>query len=175
MKKFTLALICITLTFGAFAQNQQGNGNGRKDYFERVKSEKVAFFTDKLDLSPEEAQVFWPVYNEYWKESQKAHKATMKAFGEMNPKKGDTLSDADLESKVAAYIKASAEEQKVMQAYYPKFKKVLPIAKVAKLYQAEEAFRMKMIRSLGNGPKAGFKGGEKAPHQAPMHQTPAEN
>ena len=31
-----------------------------------IKSQKIAFFTDKIGLSPEEAQVFWPIYNDYW-------------------------------------------------------------------------------------------------------------
>lgn len=176
MKKLSLVLICITLTMGAFAQGPQNNG-GHKNYFERIKAEKVAFITDKLDLSSEEAQVFWPVYNEYWKESQKAHGATMKAFRETTPKKGETITDAELEAKLDAYIKAAAAEQKVLETYHPKFKKVLPLEKVAKLYQAEEAFRMKMIRSLGNGkPKAGGPNGGNRQHQAPVqHQAPAVN
>lgn len=145
-----------TLTVAATAQPK--NEGQHKQKFERIKAEKIAFFTDKLDLSPEEAQVFWPIYNQYWKESQEAHKATMKAFGETHVKKDETISDKELEKKVDAYVKASTQEQSIMAAYYPKFKKVLPIGKVAKLYQAEEEFRMKMIRSLGNyggGPRVG--------------------
>lgn len=175
MKRLTLVLICMTLTLGAFAQGPHNNG-GHKNYFERIKAEKVAFITDKLDLSSEEAQVFWPVYNEYWKESQKAHGATMKAFRETTPQKGETISDAELEAKLDTYIKAASAEQKVLETYHPKFKKVLPLEKVAKLYQAEEAFRMKMIRSLGNGkPIAGGHNGGKGQHQAPLQQQSMES
>ena len=171
MKRFTLILTCILLSTAAFAQPRQDN-EGPKNHFERIKAEKIAFFTDRLDLSSEEAQVFWPVYNEYWKASEDAHRATMKAFHATAPKKGETISDSDLEAKVEAYVKAAATEQKIMETWYPKFKKVLPIGKVAKLYQAEEEFRMNMIRSLGNKPQGGDRpqGNRNKPQQrnAPM-------
>ena len=35
-----------------------------------------------------------------------------------------------------------------MADWYPKFKQVLPLQKVAKLYQAEEAFQQRMINNL---------------------------
>jgi hypothetical protein len=40
-----------------------------------------------------------------------------------------------------------------MADWYPKFKKVLPIRKVAKLYQAEEAFQQRMINNLRKHPQ----------------------
>jgi len=166
--------MCILLSIGAFAQPQpqQQKKEDFKGKFERIKSEKIAFFTDKLELTPEEAQVFWPVYNEYWKASQKAHRETMAAFGSTMPKKGETVSSSELEKRLDTYIKLAAQEQKVKSDFYPKFKKVLPIEKVAKLYQAEEAFRMKMLHSIGGRshsgkPRGGFNGG-RPDNQGPM-------
>ena len=88
------------------------------------------------------------MYNQCWKETRESHKAMMDAFGEFRGKKAEELSDAELEKKVDAYIKASKASNQVMSDWYPKFKKVLPIHKVAKLYQAEEAFQMRMINNL---------------------------
>ncbi len=134
----------------AFAQpqNPKHDGSQRKKDFERIQSEKIAFLTAELDLSPEEAQVFWPVYNQCWKEALETHKAMMDAFGEFRGKKADALSDEELEKKVEAYVKAYKASNQVLSDWYPKFKQVLPIRKVAKLYQAEEAFQMKMINKL---------------------------
>ena len=58
----------------------------------------------------------------------------------------------ELEKKVDAYIAANRTTNLVMSEWYPKFKKVLPIRKVAKLYQAEEAFQMRMINNLRKHP-----------------------
>ncbi len=35
---------------------------------EKIQSLKIAFITQKLQLTPDEAQKFWPVYNQYDKE-----------------------------------------------------------------------------------------------------------
>ena len=133
-----------------FAQPQGGKKNDeqRAKEFERIQSEQIAFITQELDLTPEEAQVFWPVYNQCWKEARENHRKMMNAFNEFRGKKGDELSDKEIEAKLDAYIAACDNESKVLSDYYPRFKKVLPIRKVAKLYQAEEAFQQKMIKNL---------------------------
>lgn len=150
MKRFIALAACLLLAGALFAQ-PQGNKPSeeqRKKEFERIQSEKIAFITQELDLSPEEAQVFWPVYNQCWKEALSTHKEMMDAFGEFRREKADALSEAELEKKVDAYIAANRTTNLVMSEWYPKFKKVLPIRKVAKLYQAEEAFQQRMIHNL---------------------------
>ena len=157
MKRIISFAACLFLAVTLFAQpqGQKPSEEQRKKDFERIQSEKIAFITQELDLSPEEAQVFWPVYNQCWKEAMASHKAMMDAFGEFRGPKADELSDAELEKKVDAYIQANKASNQVMSDWYPKFKKVLPIRKVAKLYQAEEAFQQRMINNLrkhnGNG------------------------
>ena len=37
---------------------------------EKLESAKVAFITQRLDLSPEQAEKFWPVYNQHSKEKR---------------------------------------------------------------------------------------------------------
>ena len=44
----------------------QGIAQGRKHAnYNKFKTEKVAFITTQIDLTVEEAQAFWPIYNEY--------------------------------------------------------------------------------------------------------------
>ena len=74
------------------------------------------------------------------------------AFGELRGKKGEELSEKEIEAKLDAYIQAYQTTNQVLVDWYPKFKKVLPIRKVAKLYQAEEAFQMRMINNLRKHP-----------------------
>ena len=54
-KTFLLLVLCTTTAF--YGQ--------RKENHEKIKSLKVAFITEKLDLSSAEAQTFWPIYNDY--------------------------------------------------------------------------------------------------------------
>lgn len=148
MKKIfatVLGLSCFILSFaqGNSPQNTQG-----QQAMDRIQAEKVAFFTNELDLSPREAEKFWPVYNAYSKESRAAHDASMRAFRNLNGKPGENLSDREVEKRLSEYMKALEKENDLSIEYYNKFKEVLPIKKVAKLYQTEEAFRMRMINNL---------------------------
>ena len=151
----TLLAGCLLMAVALFAQPQgtKKSEEQRKKDFERIQSEKIAFLTSELDLTPEEAQVFWPVYNQYEKEARAAHKKAMDAFGEFRGKKGEELSDKELEKKLDAYIEAYQASNRVMTDWYPKFKEVLPLRKVARLYQAEEAFQQRMINSLRKHPQ----------------------
>lgn len=58
MKKYILVLLLFTFAFGQGAAQQKS----KRDY---IKSLKIAFLTDNLNLTTDEAQKFWPVYNKY--------------------------------------------------------------------------------------------------------------
>ena len=153
MKKFFALTLCLFASVLLFAQPQgKPNEEQRKKDWERLQAEKIAFITQELDLTPEEAQVFWPVYNQCWKEVLASHKATREAFAGIRGKQAEGLTDKEMEKKLDAYIQASTRSNQVLADWYPKFKQVLPIRKVAKLYQAEEAFQQRMINNLRKHP-----------------------
>src|SRR5690606_25598231 len=54
-------IMCLTCSFQLFAQDSRGRS-------EQIEAIKVAFITNKLDLTSKEAQRFWPIYNSYQKE-----------------------------------------------------------------------------------------------------------
>ena len=154
MKKFFALTLCLFASVLLFAQPQgKPNDEQRKKDWERLQAEKIAFITQELDLTPEEAQVFWPVYNQCWKEVLASHKATREAFAGIRGKQAEGLTDKEMEKKLDAYIQASTRSNQVLADWYPKFKQVLPIRKVSKLYQAEEAFQQRMINNLRKHPQ----------------------
>jgi Spy/CpxP family protein refolding chaperone len=68
MKKLIAALmIGIAPLLSLHAQQEGGNDNA-------IESLKIAFLTKQLDLTPDEAQKFWPVYNQYTIELKKMRK-----------------------------------------------------------------------------------------------------
>lgn len=154
MKKFFALTLCLFASVLLFAQPQgKPNEEQRKKDWERLQAEKIAFITQELDLTPEEAQVFWPVYNQCWKEVLASHKSTREAFAAIRGKQAEGLTDKEMEKKLDAYIQATTRSNQVLADWYPKFKEVLPIRKVAKLYQAEEAFQQRMINNLRKHPQ----------------------
>ena len=98
MKKlilFTLTLLCFN---AGFAQ-------GGEKMRERIKAQKVAFITDKLNLTPEEATKFWPVYNAYEDRVETVRTGdmrTIKSQIRQNPDMSDNEADKLLQNLITA-------------------------------------------------------------------------
>lgn len=61
--KYVFSFFLIALLGVGLVSNGQDPTQEKADH---IKAQKIAFFTEKLSLTPEEAQRFWPVYNLYW-------------------------------------------------------------------------------------------------------------
>lgn len=163
MKKSVLTIILVTLSLVTFAQPQPQNlsestsGQEQKQSrYEQIQSAKIAFFTTELELSPKEAEDFWPIYNNFWKEREKSYRkiqGNLKNIGKAISGE-EKLSDAELKSLMEKYISEFSNEGDIYKNYHAQFLRILPQEKVAKIYVAEEKFRVKMIHQLrrGQGP-----------------------
>ena len=153
MKQVSSVLCALAIfAVGAFAQGPQGPRRGGDDgWRERVRSEKVAFLTQEIDLTESEAQVFWPIYNEIQKAQRESFEATQKAYMAMEKGVQDKKSGKEMEKLVHAYIDAKDKSDGIETKYMNKLLKALPAEKVARYYVAEERFRHQQIGRLGNG------------------------
>ncbi|NLX29986.1 MAG: hypothetical protein GXY59_13555 [Bacteroidales bacterium] len=134
----TLLTLFLLLSMASTAQKEGGPD------FEKFKSQKIAFLTEKMNLTPREAQEFWPVYNQFEKERMelqfKRRELEMKTRDE-----NATLSDQEVISitrEIAASFRKEAENA---GQYNEKFLKILPPQKVLLLYRAENQFRVHMF------------------------------
>jgi hypothetical protein len=145
-KTFKVGLIFLMFLFGQYAYSQPG-GPRR----EKIESMKIGFITQKLDLSAEEAQRFWPVYNKYTDEMEKNRKAfhgkVMEEISEI-----ETMSNSDAEKALNDMIAFRNAEVEVIRKYTGEFKKVLPPQKVVKLFVAEQQFKRELLKQLKKGP-----------------------
>lgn len=114
---------------------------------ENIESMKIAFITQKLDLTPAEAQQFWPVYNQYSDKTQELRKKRKQDHRETK-QDFDLLSDKEVEQAVDNEIISRQRELDLQKEYHVKFKTVLPIKKVAKLYAAEDQFKIVLLDKL---------------------------
>ena len=152
----------LALSVQAFAQNNNGNmGDFAKQWQERLESEKIAFLTNEMSLTPKEAQAFWPIYNQAQKEQREAIEASMKAFGELDKALRDGKTGREVNALLEKYTKA-VDEQNVSAKYLKEYLKVLPAEKVGELFIGEEKFRQTQINRLRQpmgGGQPGFFGG----------------
>ena len=81
---------------------------------------------------------------------KRQHVQSRKSLQALKNKSGEKLSETEILKRIDAYVASIAAEDEVFVKYAPEFKKVLPMEKVAKLYVAEEKFRIKMIRGFRN-------------------------
>ena len=119
----------------------------RRESRERIEAMKIGFITERLNLTPDEAKDFWPVYNKYQDELETLRRSRKENL--RDAKEGfDSLSDTDLEKIVNGEIAFRQNELDVIKKYHPQFKKILPIRKVAMLYRTEEDFKKRLLEQI---------------------------
>ena len=143
MKNYLIVfLICFSTTL--FAQLPPPGDGPPRPARERVEAMKVGFLTQRLNLTPEEAKVFWPVYNKYQDELEVLRKSRRENL--VNAKMNfDEMPEKDVEKAVDSELGFRQQELDLLKKYHGQFKQVLPIKKVAKLYRAEEDFKRELL------------------------------
>lgn len=119
---------------------------------ELVKAQKIAFFTQKLNLTPDEAQRFWPVYNEYWSRKNIiiADRRETMAYCQKNLSR---MSSKEIKAYADKYVGFQKKEADLLLEFNLKFQKVLPVEKVMKLYQADNDFKNWLLQQIKGGGK----------------------
>ncbi len=153
--KQIILILLITVSTASIAQQQGGMGTppphdkkgNHAEKKQNIEAMKIAFITQKLDLTPEEAQQFWPVYNQYNDKMQELRKKRKTEFKE-HKDNFDNLTDKEVEQLVDSEIAYKQKEIDLQKEYHAKYKAVLPIKKVAKLYHAEEQFKRVLLEKL---------------------------
>jgi len=144
MKK-TILVITILLSC-LLAKAQPGPaGDGEKK--EKIEAIKVGYITKELNLTSDEAKVFWPVYNQFDTEMEAIRKSRMSKL--MNAKINfDDMSDTDVAKTIDAEFSSQLDELNIKKKYNEEFKKVLPVKKVAKFWVAEQKFKLYLLEQL---------------------------
>ena len=132
-----LALFSLART-AAFA-HQEG------DWQEKMRAERVAFLTTAMELTPAEAEKFWPVYNSMEAERRASFGKVMRAYKALSDGVAAGKTDKELEVLVNDYTTANKNSHTIEAKYTPQLIKILSVSKVAKLFVAEEEFRRQQI------------------------------
>lgn len=152
MKKIIVFSV-LTFVFSVFV-SAQPKDKDHEDRWEKYRSEKVAFLTSKLELTPTEAQKFWPVYNQLEKERWEAQKLR-REMEEKVLEANETMSDNKIKQLTREFAGSMQKEANMLASYNEKFLEILPAGKVLKLYKAENEFRMYMIKKFRDRRKNG--------------------
>ena len=158
-----LLLLSLLLSGTAAAQAQPGGGGGRRagmgarrtERLGQLENAKIAFLTSRVTLSQEQAQRFWPVYNEFTtKRRELAH--STRQLRQADPA---ALSDQQVRDNISQSFALRQQELNLEKEYFEKFQKVISLRQVAQLFHAERDFTREVIRRVAG---AGA-GGQPAP------------
>lgn len=149
MKKLYFLLVLFLLTVSGFSQGRKDN----PDFWEAIRTKRIAFFTQTVGFTPTEAQQFWPVYNAF--DKQRVDLMKRRRALDETLEHNNNATEADYKKLTTEYISIPMEEARLMQNYNDKYLKILPPAKVCKLYMAERKFREYLMEEFrkNHGPR----------------------
>lgn len=133
-----LVLLLVLLTMGVHAQRPAQ---------ERIKTLKVAFITERLGLTPSEAQDFWPVYNAHDEALRRLRRKERQRFGSQLPYLDD-LTDDEAAKLLSEFQTLQNEKHGLEQEFLQNLEKVLPARKIVLLLKAEEDFKKRLLQQV---------------------------
>lgn len=123
---------------------------------EKVEQLKIAYFTKELNLTTQEAEKFWPVYNEMEKKIKTIRKERRKTVKELEDK-GDSLSVEVVKKHTNSIFDSEITEVNTKKEYYAKIGGVIGFKKATLVYKVERDFRRALLKRLkeekGQAPK----------------------
>jgi hypothetical protein len=114
---------------------------------DNLQQQKVAFFNEKLQLTPAESGKFWPVYNDYQNRRDKVtrDRNTLLKYFESNK---NNLTEAEASQLIEKYVAFQLEETQLLENYTKKFQEILPAKKVMRIYIVELEFKKWLLENL---------------------------
>ncbi len=114
---------------------------------EKLNSYKIAFFTQKLNLTSQEAEKFWPLYNDYQDRKNKIQVERVQMTRTV-VQNGANMSDKELTELGDKYFGLEIKEADLSKEFYNNMKGTLPPLKIFKFYQAENQYKLVLLNEL---------------------------
>lgn len=121
---FLIITICLGLVFSGIAQDDGSKNDGGG----RLAALKIGYLTKKLNLSTDEAQKFWPIFNKYEDEIR----------GVRIEQRDKKIAELDAEEKILT----------IRKRYNNEFTKALSSDKVNTFFRVEKEFNVSIQKEL---------------------------
>jgi len=151
MKKkgiFLLLLFGLVSTnISLFAQRDEK----RRAEFEQFKEKRIAFITQAVNFTSDEAKAFWPLYNELQEKKFELNRQQRKALAQFRESEKSTKAPTESEYKnvVELTIQFKTKDAALDEEYVAKFAKIISYEKIFRYQQAEMQFARQMLMQRG--------------------------
>lgn len=143
MKRTTYIGVTILIILGSFSRAAFAQDG------EKIKSMRIAIYTDVLKLSPQEAKLFWPVFEEYQKKLKDIQTQEKKERNQA-VKNWSLLTDPEAALLLDKMMDYEQKQLDLKKQYIEEFKKVIPVKKVLLLRKAELQFKKALLEKIKN-------------------------
>ncbi|GAA3962704.1 hypothetical protein [Hymenobacter antarcticus] len=149
LRLLSLAALLLTLASSAHAQGGGGFGGGRKGQrLGQLENAKIAFITNRVVLTQDQAQKFWPLYNEFSGRRREFNRNGRLLRRDV----ADGMTDQQIRENFTQAFTMRQQELNLEKEYFDKFQKVISLRQVAQLFQAERDFTKEVIRRVADRP-----------------------
>ena len=123
---------------------QDGFGQGA-DAREKIEAARIALITERLGLTPEQAEKFWPVYNEYDQQRRELARQLQDARQQV-----DVNNMTEEQSRNLMDLGLNIRERQVQleRQYAQRLTNVISAQQLLSLKKAEDDFRRMILRRL---------------------------
>ncbi len=133
-------ILLIAFSISAFGLFGQVN---RDKIEQKIEAQKVAFITQQLELTPGEAEKFWPIYNQYKNEMKE-----LKSNYPMGIDDWIDVTEEDAKFHLKAFLDREAREVELKKNYIDRITNVLSYKKTLRLLRLEREFKTRILKGL---------------------------
>ncbi len=141
MKSWLTLIVLLALSLAGSSQIMEDDWGDEPDY-SRVQAQRVAYITQRLQLTPQEAQQFWPLYNQFEQERREIRRRYRPA------KPMDELTEAEAQQLISRQLELEKALLDLRSRYSKQFLRVLPAKKIVLFPRADREFKRDLLRQL---------------------------
>lgn len=135
--KTILSILLISFCFLGWSQNQTA--------IQKVEAAKIALITERLELTPEQAEKFWPIYREYSQNQRNLRQEFQQLKSNYNPK---TASEEDNRKMLEKGMNIKERQLGLEKSYTERMQQVISSRQMMSLRKAEDDFRQMLMQRV---------------------------
>ena len=137
MKRVSIILVLLLISIATYAQNREA--------MKKIESARIALITERLGLTPEQAEKFWPVYRQYNMERREIRKEFRDARQNVDMK---NLTDEQSKILVQKGMELKQKELNLEKEYSGRLSQVITTQQLFRLKNAEKDFQQMLLKRI---------------------------
>ena len=144
MKHTLLLLLSFFCLTGAWAQAAMDEEDISPTAMDRVQAQRVAFITEKIDLTSKEAEKFWPLFNEY----ERKERSIRQQYQSRQQKRPIDMTNEEAKAQLLSHFDMEQELLDLKREYFLKLAEVVSPKKLTGFNRADREFKRMLLNRI---------------------------